>query len=254
MILPEIGAPEIDAGNALFLDVDGTLLEFADTPDAVLVPPELPRLLGELAELLDGALAVVSGRTIEQIDRVLRPVILPAAGQHGAEWRLHAAAPILSAQPAAEIGRLHDILLRLVAARDDLFLEPKPFSIAVHYRGAGDGLAAQLRDAMAAAGAIGWQVLTARQAFEVKRSNVDKGLAIQRFLAEPPFRGRIPVFLGDDLTDEDGFAVVLAAGGCAVRVGPEERPSLAAMRLTGPRAVLGWLKAQSAKRNQGNPR
>lgn len=244
MTTHEIGPPDINLSTALFLDVDGTLLEFAPRPDAVYVPPGLPALLQALMEALGGALAVVSGRTISSVDRLLRPVLLPAAGQHGAEWRLRADGPIVARVETAGMDELRLALERLADAGQDIFLERKPFSVTVHYRGAAGELLRRIGDAIAEAGVAGWEILTAHQAFEVKRSGVDKGLAIGRFLEETPFRGRRPVFLGDDLTDEYGFAAVLAAGGEAVRVGPDERPSYARARLSGPSQVLEWLAGQ----------
>jgi len=242
--------PDLGPGDALFLDVDGTMLEFAPTPDSVVVPPGLPPLLLGLFAALGGALAVVSGRPIRSIDRVLAPAVLPAAGQHGAEWRLRAVGSTWSVPSPPGIEQVRAALSRLAARRGDIFLETKPYSIAVHYRGAAAGLPAQIEAAIAELDVAGWQVLTSHLAFEVKRADINKGVAIKRFLADSAFRGRRPFFFGDDFTDEDGFAVVLAASGIAVRVGQVERQSHADFRLSGPSATLRWLERQL--RNDGS--
>ena len=237
--------PDIGPGTALFLDIDGTLLEFAERPDEVLVPPDLAPMLRNLSDALGGALAVVSGRPIHSIDRLLRPFASAAAGQHGAEWRGGAGAPVATPDPPAAMEQLRARLGDLAAALPDIFLEPKAYSVTIHYHGAGAGLESRLAAVVAELGGE-WQLLPARQALEVKLPSYNKGIAIRRFLAVPPFRGRTPMFLGDDLTDEDGFAVVAEAGGCPVRVGPVERPSIAKARLAGPREARRWLAEQLA--------
>jgi len=234
----------LENASALFLDIDGTLLEFAPSPDQVVVPAELPGLLHRLSDALGGALALISGREIAVIDRMFDPLRLPAAGQHGAEWRIETDGRLMSLPPPAGYATMLRSLRQLAARRTDVFLEPKPFSVAVHYHGGGEGLCDQIGALIEMAGDESWLLLSARQAFEVKHPGYDKGVAIRRFLEHAPFRGRCPMFLGDDLTDEDGFSAVLAAGGSVVRVGPDERPSLATARLQSPAVTREWLSHQ----------
>jgi trehalose 6-phosphate phosphatase len=235
--------PPLQDDWAWFLDVDGTLLEFAEQPDAVVVPVDLRQLLQTVAAFAQGALALVSGRPVAALDRLFAPLRLPLAGQHGAERR----------DAQGVLHRLDATLANLDHARDELrvmaagirgvLLEDKGMTLALHYRRAPDR-APELRAAMRALLlSLGdeFVLMEGKCVLELRPTGKDKGLAVRDFMSEPPFRGRTPVFVGDDVTDEDGFAVVSALGGHAVKVGPGD--SLAPWRLADAAQVRTWLTA-----------
>ncbi|KQW63967.1 trehalose-phosphatase [Variovorax sp. Root411] len=230
--------PPLGRDAALFLDFDGTLVGLAPTPEAIEIPPALVPLLGDLRDLLGGALAVVSGRQIDSIDRFLAPLRLPAAGEHGVQRRN--AEGHMQEQRAPDLVSILDIANELARVHEGLLVERKHAAIALHYRLAPQ-LEAVCRDAMSRAIAHDPQLelMHGKFVFEVKPTGVHKGIAIEAFMAEAPFAGRMPVFLGDDTTDETGFAVVQPRGGIAVKVG--SGPSLALHRLESPRDVYEWL-------------
>jgi trehalose 6-phosphate phosphatase len=230
--------PRLTPDAALFLDFDGTLVALAETPEAIEVPSGLVALLGDLHDLLGGALAVVSGRQIDAIDRFLAPLRLPAAGEHGVQRR-DAAGEMLEQKPPDLLAVL-DVANKLAGEHPGLLVERKHAAVALHYRLAPD-MEALCRDAMWSiiAHQPQLELLHGKFVFEVKPAGVNKGIAIDAFLQEKPFAGRVPVFAGDDTTDESGFAVVQPRGGIAVKVG--SGPSLATHRLESPRAVFEWL-------------
>jgi trehalose 6-phosphate phosphatase len=225
---------------ALFLDFDGTLVDIAPTPAEVVAPPGLPGLLARLAAGLDGALAVLSGRQIADIDLRLRPFLGRAAGVHGAELRL---------DPEGEVqksGGLAPSVLacvrNLTAADPRLLIEYKRESVAIHYRGAEDaetGLGFTL-EAFVAAAPEGLLLLRGRKVFEIMRSHVSKGEAVMRFLEAAPFAGRRPVMIGDDRTDVTAMDACVARGGYGFRVASELFPATEA-DFSGPEAVRAWL-------------
>jgi trehalose 6-phosphate phosphatase len=229
------------ADIALFLDVDGTLLEIAPEPGAVHVPARLRRSLERLQSATGGALALVSGRALDQIDRLFAPLRLSAAGLHGLERR-NLGFKIERATPdptALECARRR--LAAFAAANDGVLLENKGLTLALHYR-----KAAELADAAAAAagaavaesrGAL--VLLHGKMVCELKPPGVDKGRAIAAFLKEPPFAGRVPVFAGDDLTDEAGFVTINQHSGVSIRIGGP--PTAATYRLPSVRALHAWL-------------
>ena len=225
---------------ALFLDFDGTLVAIAETPEAVRVPDGLVPLLIELHDLLDGAVAVVSGRPIDVLDRFLAPLRLPTAGEHGAQRR--DAEGGLHEQPPADLRGVLDAANTLAARHTGLLVERKHAAVALHYRLA-PHLEALCLDAMGEA--VGsdpaLELLHGKCVVEIKPAGVNKGIAIDAFLKEAPFAGRRPHFVGDDTTDESGFAVAQAHGGLGFKVG--EGGSRAQMRLASPHAVLAWLQA-----------
>ncbi|BEP44728.1 MULTISPECIES: trehalose-phosphatase [Variovorax] len=230
--------PPLGRDAALFLDFDGTLVGLAPTPEAIEIPPALVPLLDDLRDQLGGALAVVSGRQIDSIDRFLAPLRLPAAGEHGVQRR--DAQGRMQEQRAPDLVPILDIANELARVHEGLLVERKHAAIALHYRLAPQ-LEAVCRDAMSRAIAHDpmLELMHGKFVFEVKPAGVNKGIAIDAFMAEAPFAGRVPVFLGDDTTDESGFAVVQPRGGVAVKVG--SGPSLAQHRLESPLAVYEWL-------------
>ena len=230
------------AAWALFLDFDGTLIDLAATPDAVVVPPRLRPVLAACAGAFGGAVALVSGRPIAALDALLDPLRLPAAGLHGLERRL----PDGTVEHAARRGPgLRGLRARLEAlVREDgrLLLEDKGSSLALHFRRAPErerALRALVTDA--APRHDGYRILHGKMVVEVKPAHANKGDAIARYLEAPPFAGRRPVFAGDDVTDEDGFDAVNRLGGISVKVGAGE--TRAACRAPDTDALLDWLAA-----------
>ena len=197
-------------------------------------------LLGDRRDLLGGALAVVSGRQIDVLDRFLAPLRLPAAGEHGVQRR--DAEGRMQEQRAPELTRVLDAANELARVHEGLLVERKHAAIALHYRLAPQ-LEAVCRDAMARIifDQPQLELMHGKFVFEVKPAGIHKGGAIAAFMHEAPFAGRVPVFAGDDTTDENGFAVVQPRGGIAIKVG--SGPSQALHRLDSPRAVFEWLIA-----------
>jgi trehalose 6-phosphate phosphatase len=238
--------PEAGEQWALFLDVDGTLVAIAATPDQAHAEPALLPLLQRLAMANDGALALVSGRSLVSIDRLFAPLRLPAAGLHGWERRRADGGLVARAPPATVLTRLRPRLAAYVAARPGLLLEEKGAGVALHYRLAPERGPAVRRFARRIALAEPeLRLLEGRKVAELQPRGTNKGTAILAFLAEPPFAGRRPVFAGDDTTDEDGFVAVNAAGGLSLRVEDAEtgarRASAAQWRLAGVPALHRWL-------------
>jgi trehalose 6-phosphate phosphatase len=229
--------------HALFLDFDGTLADIAPHPSAVQVHDGMVRTLHNVYQLFGGALAIVSGRPIAEIDAYLDPLVLPAAGEHGAQWRSssgdffelndQAIAPILEPilQAAKQLAQTHSALL----------LEEKTAGFALHYRMAPalynvcwQTLAPMVQHTPALA------LMRGKYVLEVVPSAVDKGTAIHSFLQTAPFAGRSPIFVGDDVTDEAGFAAVQGLGGHGIKVGAG--PSVALHRCPNPAALRAWLE------------
>lgn len=228
---------------AWFLDFDGTLVELAATPDAVVVAPGLVQVLAALSEQLGGRLAIVSGRPIAQIDAMLAPLKLPVAGVHGAERRDAQGQLHVAAAPALDQALL--ILRALVMAHEGLLLEEKRGALALHYRLA-PGLKTACEQAMEAALAAtpGMVLLRGKMVLELKPAASNKGSALAEFLQEAPFKGHKPVFAGDDTTDEAGIAYAQQLGGMGVKIGAG--PSAAHYRLDSVQALHAQL-AQAAQ-------
>ncbi len=230
--------PLIEPDTALFLDFDGTLADLAPRPELVRIEPELVGTLRALHACLDGALAIISGRPISELDHFLEPLRLPAAGVHGAEFRNDSSHLVWPPDPA--LAPLMPRLEALVVAHPGLRLERKSVAVALHYRGApelGGVVRAAVADALA--GVTGLEALEGKMVVEIKPVGVNKGDAIAAFMRLPPFAQRLPVFAGDDLTDEAGFTAVRGMGGVGVLVG--QRPSAATLNVTGPAALRCWL-------------
>ena len=234
-------APSYARDWAFFLDIDGTLLEIAETPDAVRTDPADHRLLERLHRAAGGAVALISGRTLATIDELFAPLKLPAAGQHGFERRDGGGRRRRHRFDAARLRLVADVLRDFAHAHPGLVFEDKGASVALHYR-----LAPELREtaqakALAAATLLPGEleVQPGKMVWEVKPVGAHKGLAIEEFMAELPFKGRLPVFLGDDLTDEDGFQVVNHFGGHSIKVG--EGATAARWRLSDPTSARAWL-------------
>ncbi len=227
---------------ALFLDVDGTLLELAETPEQVYVSERLKSLLSEVAERMDGAVALISGRTIENLDELFTPLKLRASGVHGAERR-GASGRIVRAQiDTSKLQSVRDELAGFVAAHAGLLLEDKSFAIALHYRLAPQMQAKALATVTSIVDRLGHEYVlqTGKCVYEIRPSAWTKGTAVRAFLSETPFAGRVPIYIGDDVTDEHAFDVVNELGGMSVRVG-DAAATLARFRLPRVADVHEWL-------------
>jgi trehalose 6-phosphate phosphatase len=234
--------PVVPRRWALFLDIDGTLLHIAETPQGVRVDPDLCGLMSRLFEASQGALALISGRTIAEIDRIFTPMRFPAGGQHGLERRDSTGG--MHRDPLSH-EELTLVRIRLAALQRDcpgLMMEDKGQTLAIHFRQAPEfaKVAEQaVYDALVHLG-YGWTVQPGKMVFEIKPTGKDKGSTITEFMAEPPFRGRTPVFIGDDATDEYGFAVVNGLGGVSVKVGGGA--TAARWQISNVEAVRSWLE------------
>lgn len=227
---------------ALFLDIDGTLVELAAHPRAVTVDAELTQLLRALREKTGGAVALISGRTLADADFLFAPLKLCVAGQHGAERRDFEGALHLHAPPLEGLRRAGERLRRLVGAHPGLTLEEKGTNVALHFRGAPkmEAELVPLLEQIVADLGQAFELQAGKMVLEIKPTGKDKGTAIEAFMQEPPFRGRVPLFIGDDLTDEYGFALVNRLGGDSIKVGTGATE--AHWRLADARAVRGWLE------------
>lgn len=215
---PEL--PKDIAKYALFLDFDGTLAEIAPQPWLASLDAETLSAIAALWKHLGGALALISGRQLEDIDALVGLSYLPAAGIHGAQLRTPGGAVLTEDRLRGEIDDVEIELRQNLKTFDGLLLERKPVSVAVHYR-ANPGREEEIR-------ALGAHIvrsrphlkcLSGRKIIEILPARVDKGRAIERLMQTAPFQGRIPVFAGDDVTDEDGLAAVKALGGLAIKIG-----------------------------------
>jgi trehalose 6-phosphate phosphatase len=228
---------------ALFLDFDGTLVEIVERPEAVVVEPAVPSLLTRLHDRLGGALALVSGRPIEFLDERLAPARLDAAGLHGIERRLAGTLHPCRPEDHPDLRREIADLKRAVEADPRLIVEDKGCSVALHWRLAPDRAAFGEDTARAIADRLGsaYRVQFGKAVAEILPAASGKGRVIEAFLEAEPYRGRRPLFIGDDLTDEHGFDVVNARGGLSVRVGGGD--TVAKARLGTPAAVREALRA-----------
>lgn len=235
--------PQADERWALFLDVDGCLVEFKPVPELVKIPEAVRETLIEMQSSLDGAVALVSERTLEKLDQLFAPLHLPSAGQYGMKRR-------------SADSTVHDVLLpdtaivefvrtqtlALAMRLPALHVEDKGYSIALHYRNA----PYLVRDVAIAAASIvaplggAYEVQPGAMVQEIKPATCSKGSAVRAFLSEPPFESRVPVFVGDDFADESAFAAVNTLGGISIAVGVD-RHTQAEYQLSSPADVRRWL-------------
>lgn len=223
---------------ALFLDFDGTLIDLAARPDAIDVPADLGTRLGQLSDRLDGRLALVSGRAVPDLERHLGRLEVARAGSHGIA-RIHADGSTFGDEPEALPDAAIEAL-RAFAGEYGFVLEGKPHGAALHYRAAPHLEELGMEFATDLAGTHALQVKRGKCVVELVRPGADKGGAVRAFMAVPPFSGSVPVFVGDDVTDEDGFAAAADFGGFGVLVG-ERTPTRARHALADPAAVYAWL-------------
>jgi trehalose 6-phosphate phosphatase len=234
-LLPAI-AP---SSTALFLDFDGTLADLAPQPEAVRVEDDLVPILALLFSHLGGSLAIVSGRRLSDLDEFLHPLALPSAAEHGAQRRLADGQLLGIAPPDLQ----HAIKAASAVATQNprLRVEVKTAAVALHYRHAPEleELCLQVMTEAVTA-SIGVELLCGKFVFEIKPSGVSKGKAIASFMLQAPFAGRVPLFAGDDVTDEAGFSAVQAHGGSGIKVGEGE--TVAHYRCPSPGALRQWLQ------------
>ncbi len=231
--------PLISPQTALFLDFDGTLADLAPQPEAVQVAVDLIPILTQLAVRLNGALVIVSGRKLCDLDGFLAPLRLPAAAEHGSQRRQGSGEIIRQASPdLLEAVRLATALAERHAG---LRVEIKSATVALHYRHAPEleTLCLQVMQD-AASQTPGVELLRGKCVFEIKPAGISKGTAIASFMSEAPFAGRLPLFAGDDVTDEAGFSAVQLLGGEGIKVG--EGATLANYRCPSPALLRQWLQ------------
>ena len=228
---------------AYFFDIDGTLVDFADSPASVRLDHDLRQLIEDLHRSSGGAVALISGRSIADIDGLFPGVYLPAAGQHGIERRDAGGRITRHAFPKEQLDWAHDRLAEAVARQPRLLLEHKGLSLALHYRRAPRlaGFAHRLTRSLLTRVGTQYCIQTGKRVVEMKPAGKDKGVAVMEFMQEAPFQGRTAVFVGDDATDEYGFATVNRLRGYSIKVGPGR--TVARWRLPDVKAVQAWLRS-----------
>jgi trehalose 6-phosphate phosphatase len=226
-------------GSSLFLDLDGTLVEIADRPDAVVIQPELRRLLQNATERLRGRVAIISGRPVDQIKTLLGDLRFPIGGSHGLELAWPDGRRNAPARPTAFDQALSE-MAQLRRRHPGILIEDKPLGVALHYRNAPAAERECRELAERLADVSGLPVQFGKMVLELKAHEGGKGDALRAFMADPDMSRTRPVFLGDDLTDEHGFLAAADLGGAGVLVG-ERRETAASYQLAGVRDVLCWL-------------
>ncbi|GAA0650907.1 trehalose-phosphatase [Brevundimonas lenta] len=238
---PRLPAPPLQLKRpALFLDLDGVLAPLAETPDAVVPDSRRTAVLKAVAERLDGRVAIISGRTIAEVDRIAEAALASASGVHGLERR-RADGSVDHAKPAKTVRQAVEAFHDFARDRPGMIVEDKTVSAGLHFRGAPAEAEAAKALARRLADDTGLVLQPGNLVVEVKTPGTDKGTALTAFMAEAPFAGGVPVMLGDDLTDEDGFVAAEAAGGFGVLVGPP-RETAARYGLPDVDGVLDWLE------------
>jgi trehalose 6-phosphate phosphatase len=229
----------------VFLDVDGTLIELTDSPLETFADLELKTLLSHVAERLGGAVALVSGRSIHYLDALFAPLRLPAAGLHGVERRKASGAVRGASFVDTQLTQAREAVNALVEAHPGTSIEDKGRTIAVHFRLAPEREAVVRHSLAAIAKPLGsnYHIQEGNMVLEIKPRGFTKATAIKAFMREPPFSGRKPVFVGDDLTDQDGFRMVEDQGGISIAVGERVHGQF---RLENTSAVRSWLRGIAA--------
>jgi trehalose 6-phosphate phosphatase len=231
--------PAAQTGWAYFLDVDGTLLDIVETPNAIQVDAALLDLIARLYRASDGAVALISGRALSDLDQRLGMLRVPMAGQHGLERRDVAGRLWIHAPPPEAKSAIKAALAPVLERHPGMLLEDKGLTLALHYRRAPRlaSYAHRLMARLATAGAL--ELQKGKRVVELKPAGIDKGTAIGEYLAEPPFLGRRPVFIGDDANDEHGFAEINRVDGLSIKVG--QGSTCGRYRLANVAAVRTWL-------------
>jgi len=228
---------------AVLLDVDGTILDIAPSPHEVDVPITLRQTLARIAERTGGALALVSGRSLADLDLVFSPLRLPAIGGHGAEIRPSADGQSYERRAASLNAELKLQLQAIAALHPGVFLEDKGYAVALHYRAdpaRGPELLSEATRICLTQPPRTIELLTGKAVIEIKSAGFNKGTAVRELMSQPPFAGRTPIFIGDDRTDEDAFAVMPEFDGIAISVG-RKLPGIDS-RFQTPAEVRVWLE------------
>lgn len=229
--------------DALLLDVDGTLLDIAPLPDLVRVPDSLTKILARLHQHLGGALALVSGRATDDLDRLFAPLLLPTVGIHGVELRVRYGAPAI--RFAEQIpSAVREGIATLVDGIEGAFSEDKAFAVVLHYRQAEEHchiLKSRIESFLRTPMGKGLHSQDGKCLFEIRRDGADKGSGVRRLMQHPPFSKRRPIFIGDDNTDEDAFAILPDYAGVAASVGRRIESALHTFDM--PEDVRRWLRA-----------
>ena len=243
--------PSLPVNAALLLDIDGTLLDIAPTPSMVVVPPGLPDSLATLMRHLSDAVALVTGRPIEQVDALFGDLVTAVAGEHGGAIRHRPDAAVARATAHAMPPGWLAHAEALAAATDGVLLEHKAHGFVLHYRLAPEAgpalyreMQALLEDTDGESHLDRFTVMAARMAWEMKPAGIDKGVAVAAVMAGGPFVGRVPVYIGDDTTDEDGIRAAIALGGIGLRV-PDVFGDAAGVR--------AWLASEAARLEMSQP-
>lgn len=239
--LPSPAPPLIDpARSAFFLDFDGTLVDLAPRPDAVRMSDPTRRVLARLAAASRQAVAVVSGRQLVDVEQMLHPLMLAVSGGHGLERRNARGQVVAGAVDKDRLERIGGHLTSFAGEHEGLLVERKTGSVTLHFRARPEleDRSVALAERLAEAEQV--KLLRGKMVVELLATRRTKADAIAEFMREQPFRGRVPVFAGDDVTDEAGFAHVAAAGGVTIKVGPG--PTAAQHRVGGVRELLEWLE------------
>lgn len=230
-------------GHCLFLDLDGTLLDLAEAPDAVVVPPGLQTHLSKLSTLLGGALALVTGRPLSFVDRLFPGNAFFLAGLHGAEMRSPTGGAALAVAEDRRLEAVKKWLRHAASQWPGVLVEDKGLAVAMHYRQAPD-MERRVGDLMkgTASSVPGWTLQTGKFVVELRPAGRDKGDAVRTFMERSPFSGRSPLAIGDDVTDERMFAAVNAMGGASFRVGPRSARTIARGCIETPGELRRWIE------------
>lgn len=227
---------------ALFLDIDGTLLDIAPSPDDVQVPPDLEQTLKKLSQRMSSAMALLTGRQIDFVDRLFPDQQFAVAGLHGAERRDHSGL-IERIEPDANFIKAKAYLRAISKKLPGVVFEDKHAAAALHFRNS-PAMQSNVEHSVALAAEIagtGWAVQRGKMVVELRPVGNDKGAALIRFMTEPIFSGRTPLVFGDDLTDEAMFRAAIEMGGYAVRIGDNLKHSCATALLPTPSDLRNWL-------------
>lgn len=236
--------PAVRSDWALFLDFDGTLVELGDDPAHARIDARMSSAVTAAREYLGGALALVSGRPMGQIDQRFAPETMAVAGLHGLQRR-SAQGVLYSTTPTPALRRVAERLREAFAGEPRILIEDKDAALAVHYRLLREAAPSVFRvvESLAHELGPGYRTLRGADVLELLPASVNKGTAVHEFMAEPPFAGRVPVFVGDDITDLDGFEAARQLGGMGIAVGARV---VANFTLPDVATVYTWLKAARA--------
>lgn len=240
------GLPDKVDGLAAFLDIDGTLLDIAERPDGIVVPPGLPEALRRLSVKLGGAVALVTGRSIATVDRLFPGVSVAVNGLHGAEWR-DAAGRVFSPDATGAFLAAKDRLRDQAAQWPGVIFEDKGAAFAAHYRlaPASEAQVRRLMRALSERVGAGWKLQEGKAVVELRPSGRDKGDALMQTMRHEAFANRLPLAIGDDVTDEAMFAAANRLGGLSVLVGGDLGQSVAQARVETPADVRAWIELVS---------